>query len=314
MKNTVEKWALIINPKSGKRKFNQQIKYLFENLDKSDIEYEYQMTRFAGHAQKIAARFIKQDFKNFLVVGGDGTISEVVNGIFGTNSENTSEMKLAIIPRGTDNDWARFWGLTRDYKHSIEVFLNQNLKKIDIGKVNYILEGENHTHFFINSVGFGLDAAVVRIAHHLRRYLGSYSILYFIALLSAVFTYRSADTIVQVNGKTIKKNMFTMNIANGCYSGGGMKQNPDAIPYDGQLDAMIANKPTFKDIVKALTMLFNGSLLQHPMIESFRSDKMTVNIMQNGCFEADGIVVYAENEFGIETLTDGIQMIVPKSV
>ncbi|NCU33093.1 MAG: YegS/Rv2252/BmrU family lipid kinase, partial [Candidatus Moranbacteria bacterium] len=228
-----DRWALIINPKSGKKKFRQQIKYLFENLEKNGVAYEYQFTRFAGHAQYIAARFVRQNFKNFLVVGGDGTISEVVNGIFSTNPLHTSAMKLAIVPRGTGNDWARFWGLTRDYRHSIEVFLKQKTRLIDVGKVNYKLEDENLTHYFINSVGFGLDAAVVRITNHLRRFFGSHSFLYFFALLRAVFTYRASKTELKFNGKISNKNLFTMNIANGCYSGGGMKQNPDALPYDG---------------------------------------------------------------------------------
>lgn len=306
-----ERWALIINTKSGKKKFRQQINYLFESLTTSGIAYEYQFTRFAGHAQLIAARFVRQNFRNFLVVGGDGTISEVVNGIFSTNSPLSSAIKLAIIPRGTGNDWARFWGLNRNYKHSTEVFLKQKTQLIDIGKVNYSLEGENHTHFFINSAGFGLDAAVVRITNHLRRYFGSHSFLYFFALLSAVFTYRAAKTELKFNGKFVSKNLFTMNIANGCYSGGGMKQNPNALPFDGLMDGMAANKPTFIDILKALTMLFNGKLLEHPVIESFRSPKIEIHIDENTCFEADGILVHSEGNFEVETITGGIQMIVP---
>lgn len=311
MNEQAERWALIINPKSGKRKFRQQIKYLFENLTKSGILYEYQFTRFAGHAQLIAARFVSQNFRNFMVVGGDGTISEVINGIFGTNSPNTSDMKLAIIPRGTGNDWARFWRLNRNYKYSIEVFLKQKTQLIDIGKVNYSLEGQIFSHYFINSVGFGLDAAVVRITNHLRRYFGSHSFLYLFALLSAVFTYKASKTELKFNDKKIPKNLFTMNIANGCYSGGGMKQNPKALPYDGLLDGMAADKPTFVDILKALFMLFNGKLLKHPVIESFRTTKIDINIEQNTCFEADGILVHSEGTFSIEIISGGIQMMIP---
>ncbi len=311
MNEQAERWALIINPKSGKKKFRQQIKFLFENLRKSGIDYEHQFTRFAGHAQLIAARFVSQNFRNFLIVGGDGTISEVINGIFGTNSPNTSDMKLAIIPRGTGNDWARFWGLNRNYKYSTDVFLKQKTQLIDIGKVNYSLESQNFSHYFINSVGFGLDAAVVRITNHLRRYFGSHSFLYFFALLSAVFTYRASKTELKFNGKKSFKNLFTMNIANGCYSGGGMKQNPKALPYDGLLDSMVANKPTFGDILKALTMLFNGKLLNHPVIESFRTTKIDIKIEKNTCFEADGILIHSEGTFSVEIIDGGIQMIIP---
>ena len=51
--------------------------------------------------------------------------------------------------------------------------------------------------------------------------------------------------------------LFTMNIANGCYSGGGIKQNPSALPYDGVFDMMMVEKPTFSDIITALPLIFN---------------------------------------------------------
>jgi diacylglycerol kinase (ATP) len=170
MEITSQHWAIIINPKSGKKKFRQQRKYLFLTLKHAGIHFEYRVTRFAGHAIKIAKHFAEKKFQNFMVLGGYGTMSEVINGIFSADIENTASLKIALIPRGTGNDWARFWGLTRDYKHSIDVFLKGKVQAIDIGKVNFELEGENLTHYFINSVGFGLDAAVVNITHRLKRY------------------------------------------------------------------------------------------------------------------------------------------------
>jgi len=311
MEITPQHWAIIINPKSGKKKFRQQRKYLFLTLKHAGIEFDYRVTRFAGHAIKIAKYFAEKQYKNFLILGGDGTMSEVINGIFSANIENTASLRFALIPRGTGNDWGRFWGLTRDYQKSIDVFLKGKLQLIDIGKVEFELEGEKQAHYFINSVGLGLDAAVVNLTHRLKEIFGSHSFMYTIALLGAVFSYKAHRVRIFSEERNITDSMFTMNVANGCYSGGGMKQNPNALPNDGLLDVMMAKKPTFFDILGALTRIFNGKLLEHPVIESFQTKSLLVQCDKSALLEADGIIVNGSSPFKISIIPNAIQMIVP---
>ncbi len=306
-----KQWAVIINLKSGKKHFRLQMNYLLKTLEKAGLDYEHRITQFAGHAVLIARYFTKRGFTRFMVVGGDGTISEVVNGVFGAGVAFTQPPLIAMIPRGTGNDWARFWGLTCDYKHSIEVFLQGKTKLIDLGKVDFTLEGENVSNYFINSVGFGLDAAVAHNTNRLKRYVGSHAFLYLIALLWAVFKFKPKPARIASSEKQIRDVLFTMNIANGCYSGGGMKQNPDAVPYDGQLDLMMARKPSFKDIITALPLIFNGKLLQHPVIESFRTRHITLHTQNGNYFEADGIVVHYAPPAEVSIIPGAIEMIVP---
>ena len=306
-----EHWAIIINPKSGKKKFRRQRKYLFLTLKHAGIEFDYRLTRFAGHASKITRYFVEKGYRNIMVVGGDGTMSEVINGIFSSNVNDTSALKIALIPRGTGNDWARFWGLTTDYKQSIGVFLKGKIQAIDIGKVEYDMEGIKESHFFINSIGLGLDAAVVNLTHRLKEIFGSHSFMYTVALLGAVFSYKAHKVRIFSEERTISESMFTMNVANGCYSGGGMKQNPNALPYDGLMDVMMAKKPTFWDIITAILRLFNGKLLEHPVIESFQTQNLLVQCDKAALMEADGIIVNGFSPFNISIMPHAIQMIVP---
>ncbi|MDP4238921.1 MAG: diacylglycerol kinase family lipid kinase [Bacteroidota bacterium] len=310
-KITPQHWAIIINPKSGKKKFRQQRKYLFLKLKHAGIQFDYRVTKFAGHAIKIAKLFAEKGYQNFMILGGDGTLSEVINGIFSANIENTNSSKVALIPRGTGNDWGRFWGLTPDYNHSIEVFLKGKVQTIDIGKVDYELEGEKQTHYFINSVGLGLDATVVNITYQLKKYLGSHSFLYTVALLVAVFTYRAHKVLIRSVERNIGESMFTMDIANGCYSGGGLKQTPNALPYDGLLDIMVAKRPSFFDIISGLFLLFKGRLLEHPIIESFQTQSLTVQCHKDALMEADGIIVNGSSPYTISIIPNAIQMVVP---
>lgn len=311
MEITHNRWAIIINPKSGKKKFRKQRKYLFETLKHNGVEFDYRVTRFAGHASKIASAFVEQGYKNIMILGGDGTTSEVINGIFSANIEKTDDLKIALIPRGTGNDWGRFWGLTADYKKSTEIFLKGKTQLIDVGKVEYDMEGKMEVHYFINSIGLGLDAAVVNLTHRLKEVVGSHSFLYSVALLMAVFSYRPHKLKIHSEEKTLSHGMFTMNIANGCYSGGGLKQNPYALPYDGLLDVMIARTPRFTDIVSALLYLFRGKLLEHPVIESFRTRELLIQCDKNALMEADGIIVHGFSPFKVKILPNAIHMIVP---
>ncbi|MBN2767438.1 MAG: diacylglycerol kinase family lipid kinase [Paludibacteraceae bacterium] len=311
MEITHNRWAIIINPKSGKKKFRKQRKYLFETLKNNEVEFDYRVTRFAGHASKIASAFVEQGYKNIMILGGDGTTSEVINGIFSANIEKTDDLNIALIPRGTGNDWGRFWGLTADYKKSTEVFLKGKTQLIDVGKVEYDMEGKMEAHYFINSIGLGLDAAVVNLTHRLKEVVGSHSFLYSAALLMAVFSYRPHKLKIHSKEKTLSHGMFTMNIANGCYSGGGLKQNPYALPYDGLLDVMIARTPRFTDIVGALAYLFRGKLLKHPIIESFRTRELLIQCDKNALMEADGIIVHGFSPFKVKILPNAINMIVP---
>lgn len=105
--------------------------------------------------------------------------------------------------------------------------------------------------------------------------------------------------------------MFTMNVANGCYSGGGLKQTPNALPYDGLLDVMMAKKPAFFDIIGALAYLFRGKLLEHPLIVSFQTKELLVQCDKKALMEADGIIVNGSSPFKISILPAAIQMIIP---
>ena len=211
---TSNHWLVITNPTAGKRKFQEQSKYVLSEFEKSQIPYFFKLTEYSGHAVEIAKQYARRGCVNYLVLGGDGSISEVINGIFAAEPEDTSLIKIAILPRGTGNDWGRFWNLKKNDKESMKVFHKGKSKLIDIGKVNYMnSENQEENHYFINSVGFGLDATVADLTHRLKKYMGSFSLLYTIALLLAVFRYKNTLTNFTIDGKGHQINLFTMNIA-----------------------------------------------------------------------------------------------------
>jgi diacylglycerol kinase (ATP) len=305
-------WQIIINPKSGKRVLQKQLKYLFKVLNRKGITYNPIYTQYAGHAIDIARDLVETGSDNILVVGGDGSFSEVVNGIFSAQNVDISKIKIAIIPHGTGNDWARFWGLTREHKDAVDVFLKGFVRPIDVGEVTYYCGRRKRKHYFVNSVGFGLDHKVVHEVHRLKYYVGSHSILYFVALVRAAFTYKSRAVKISTEDGVFERKILTMNIGNGCYSGGGMKQNPTAVPYDGVFDAMFADPPTFKDILMGLALMFNGKIAQHRIIHTLHTSEIHIETDGYFPFEADGIEVNSLGNINVKVLPLSLQMIVPE--
>ena len=104
-----------------------------------------------------------------------------------------------------------------------------------------------------------------------------------------------------------------MNIANGSYSGGGIRQNPSALPYDGFFDMIMVSKPNSWDIITALPLIFNGRITKHPSIKSFRTNLVDVNCSENTAVEADGIIVPNAHNCEVSILPQAIRMIVPES-
>lgn len=285
--------GIIINPKSGKRAFRRQRIYLWKLLRKRREPFVYRVTKYAEHAIELGRELVERGCDEILVLGGDGTLSEVINGIMRADipEEQRAKISFGIMPRGTGNDWGRFWGLTKDFKKSLDRFFNGEKQPLDVGCITYWRNGIVHHRYFINSVGFGVDSLTCQWATTLKYYIGSHHVNYFFALLAAICVHKSQKIELIVDGKTIVNDMlFTMNIGNGPFSGGGIKQNPDADPRDGVFHSIFVQTPTFRQVLKAIPRLFDGRLTDLDFVHSFVGKEVEVNTRKHLMFEADGIL------------------------
>ena len=285
--------GIIINPKSGKKAFRAQRIYLWHLLRKRHQPFAYRVTQFAGHAIELARELVEKGYDEILILGGDGTLSEAINGIMRANltAEQRAKIQVGLMPRGTGNDWSRFWGLTKNHKESLRRFFEGSGHPIDIGCVTYWRNNIEHHRYFINSVGFGVDPLCCQKAEKLKYYIGSHHVNYVIGLIGAIAQHKAQHMILTVDGKqTVNDRLFTMNIGNGPFSGGGIRQNPDADPSDGVFHAMFVCKPTFKQICKALPNLFNGKLTELPFVYPIIGKEIEITYRKHLMFEADGIL------------------------
>ena len=138
---------------------------------------------------------------------------------------------------------------------------------IDIGCVTYWRNGIAHHRYFINSVGFGVDPLCCKIAETLKYYLGSHHVNYLFGLIAAIIRHKAQHMVLTVDGQqAVDDLLFTMNVGNGPFSGGGIKQNPEADPTDGVFHTMFVKTPTFRQVLEAIPKLYNGRLTELPFV------------------------------------------------
>lgn len=161
-------YHIIINPASrsgrGAKIWSEQIE---PALKKSDAVYQTYFSKKAGEVKHLAAQ-ITAEYKDdpdlkLIVLGGDGTVNEALQGI-----ADPSKVILGYIPTGSSNDLARDLGIPKEPKAALDLILrNASPRVMDLGRLTYLDEDQpEESRLFAVSCGIGFDAAVCAEAMH----------------------------------------------------------------------------------------------------------------------------------------------------
>ena len=300
-------WLVIVNPNSGKKKGKKDWVKIAQLLDQN-FKYTAIFTERRGHAISIVKEKILEGTRNIIVAGGDGTMNEVVNAVFTQGKVPTNTITLGIITIGTGNDWGKMFGIPASYEKSIETIKNCKTFIQDAGIIRYY-DGEiQKNRFFLNIAGLGFDALVAKKINAQKDIGKSGKLLYMANLISNLWRYRYMHTNIKIDDKKFKDEIFTISIGIGVYSGGGMKQTPNSIPNDGLFDLTIIKKMRKIGIIKSLPLLYNGKILEHPKVVSFRGAKINIECDPPIHLEADGETL-GHSPIEIEIIPKSIRVI-----
>jgi len=278
---------VLVNPNAGRGKGEKDWIQISGYLDEYG-PYQYAFTERKLHAIELTQAYIKKGIRKIIVVGGDGTLNEVVNGIFLQKVIPASHITLGAILVGTGNDWGRMFGIPSNYQGAVKVIKGNKVFLQDAGIVRYQHDGQTHIRYFINIAGLGFDAVVANRSNLQKEQGRSGKILYFLNILSNLWRYSAIHTHVSIDGIEFRDDVFTMSIGIGKYSGGGMIQTPESIPDDGLFDLTVIKKMPRFEIIKSLPLLYNGKILNHPMVSSYRGKKIVINSVPEIHVEVDG--------------------------
>jgi YegS/Rv2252/BmrU family lipid kinase len=285
--NTVE-WMVIVNPNAGIGKGKRDWGTISGLLTKYGISFKSVFTVCPKHAIELTRDCILQGFRNFIVVGGDGTLNEVVNGVFGQTICPSLEIVLAMIAVGTGNDWGKMYGIPHSYEESIKIIRNRKVRPQDVGLVEYVNENKPEKRYFLNIAGMGFDALVVQRTNRQKEMGKNGKAIYLVNLLKSLMIFKPAHIELDIDGQKISKDFFTISVGIGRYSGGGMLQTPHAIPDDGLFDITIIKKIGKGDIILSLKKLYDGSILKHHKIEGYKAREIRIESNPQIYLEADG--------------------------
>ena len=177
-----KKWGVIYNPKAGTRKVKKRWKEIKEYMDSKGVDYDYVQSEGFGSVERLAKILANNGYRTIVVVGGDGALNDAINGIMLSDAEDKDNIALGMIPNGIGNDFAKYWGLSTEYKPAVDCIINHRLKKIDVGYCNFY-DGKEHQHrYFLNAVNIGLGARIVKITDQTKRFWGVKFLSYVAAL------------------------------------------------------------------------------------------------------------------------------------
>ena len=284
----MEHWYCIVNPHAGSGKTISKWNIAREVLKKKDIPFSEVLTEHHNHATELTYKAALLGQRNFIAVGGDGTVHEVMNGIMKYSKETgvpSESFFLAAISIGTGNDWIKSTGITNDIKKTVDLlagnsFSQQDVIKVEAGKVEC---------YMMNCGGIGLDSHLTRRVNDQKDRGKRKKSIYAASLIHTILWTRALNGIIRVDGKAIYDGAFyCASFGNGRYSGGGLQLVPNARLNDALVDVMIIPKLGFFTILKEGLRVFNGTMAKSPAFITSRGSVIQVEADKNDIVEVDG--------------------------
>lgn len=285
-------YTFLINPAAGNGHVKKVWPSLEKYLDSQQVNYAVQYTTHPGHASELVKEINRIHPQAIIVVmGGDGTLHEVLNGLQQNNLEHT----LAYIPCGSGNDFARGANISADPLVALKKILHQTTPTlIDIGFYKD-LNHQNYS-FFTNNLGIGFDASIVFCANHsyIKRLLNKYRLgflAYAFSFFKAFLRQRTFTVNVKTNQRSYTfKHAFLCTITNHPYFGGGVCLMPKAKLNDGKLDLVIIEKfTTIRFLLIFLLMILPKQLhVYSKKVHHFQAEEFEISTNARNHCHADG--------------------------
>jgi YegS/Rv2252/BmrU family lipid kinase len=264
---------VVVNPVAGHGAGLHNIPMIKESLNKLDIEHDIAITTAPKDAIHISRKAVEEGYKIIAAVGGDGTVHEIVNGIYGT------DVALAMIPVGSGNDYAIANNIPRDIKRACEIIKQDNRISVDVGDIN----GEK----YVCIGGSGFDSEVNELANTRTPLLrGPAKYLY--SVYKTLIHFKAANFRITCNSSTIDIKAMMVAVANASQYGGGMKVCPDAKITDGLFDIFVVKEISKLHFIKVFPRTYKGTHVTDPCIWIFRTDEVSLEADRDFAVYADG--------------------------
>ncbi|MCH5583680.1 diacylglycerol kinase family lipid kinase [Shimazuella sp. AN120528] len=269
-------YLFIVNPHAGRGKGLATWKQVELLLQQTKVEHQVLFTRHKGEAIELAKNAsLKGIWTAVVAVGGDGTVHEVANGLYGT------DIPLGYIPAGTGNDFAREWHIPFDPLLAWNRIVQHEVKKTDV-----LMEKDRVMLCYISA---GFDGYVSRRvdASSWKKLLGKAS--YFVGALLSLRRFKPFTLKLRLDETDYDfEDVWLVTLSNGKSLGGGMRITPHANAEDGQMDICIVHKLKKLSFLKIFPKVYTGKHVGHSAVTFLRGKQAVVRTTPNMWAFADG--------------------------
>lgn len=302
------KFTFIVNPNSRSGMGDMIWEVIEPELLKRQVEYESFLTTYPRHATKLVRQITSDGNEhNLVVLGGDGTINEVINGI-----ADVSKVILGYIPTGSSNDFARSLKLPKEPLEALNIVLNPGqIKKMDVG----LLTRAGKERKFAVSTGIGFDAAICHQAavsklKVLLNRLNLGKLTYVGIALNRLFHDKpvNAEVLLDDGDKKVYQNVYFAAVMNHPYEGGGFYFCPDARCDDGFLDVIVISNLPKIVVLLLLPTAYKGWHVHFPGISVMKCKKVCIKTDRALAIHTDGEPIFLRNEITADLLSKQIRV------
>ena len=280
---------LIVNPRAGNGRGREGLAALREQLRARGLEHDVVETTGRGHAREAARAALTEGCRYLVAVGGDGTVNEVVNGMFNERRPVAPDAVLGVFGAGTGCDFVRTFGLDRNPEVVARHLARPHTMDIDVGVARFTdRRGQEAERLFVNVAEVGYGADVVRRANRLPRRLGR--MRYLLAAWATIARLDRQEATLEVDHTSKTAPLVELVVANCQFFGGGMKVAPRALPDDGRYNVLMFTGQR-SQVFLFTTKLYQGEHLPHPDIVEYQSSRVEVAPPRPVTVEADGEVL-----------------------
>ncbi len=269
----------IVNPISGLKKSLKVYYELKDVIESHGFTSELLKTEYAGHAKKVVSELKLNQFNRILIFGGDGTVNEVINGLY--QSDLCSFFPIGIIPTGSGNSVVHDIDCL-DYNIAIKRALSDNIRLIDVNKAIF----DNEVRLSVSVIGWGMFSFGNVLADKLR-FLGT--IRYDIASVIKLLEKTLYKAKISIDGETSDISCAFMVGCNSIHTGKGMKIAPLGGFYDEMIDMVIVKDDVSRlQLVAIFKKVYTGEHVDLPYVHMSQVKSFSIDALKDSYFNVDG--------------------------
>lgn len=279
-------------------------------LEENHVQYDLFRPNANDSVEHLARMLCNNGYRTVVVVGGDGSVNDALNGIM-TADFIHRDFAFGIIPSGSVNDFAKFWGIQpNDYKKSINSIIKRKTRRIDLGVFRYTNQtNEAVTRYFLNCVNIGLGARLIELSNSTKILTGSQRVSNVITMIGQVFERKSFDLAFQTDTESLHEKVMSVCVGNTT----GYGQTPNAVPYNGMLDMSVIIRPEWWQLFEGFWLLGKGKFLNYKNVHPYRVNEVTFSNVGKARVSLDGRIIPQKitPPFKVEVIPERIPLIIP---